>query len=154
MGDFVLSGNVTRRENKLIPHWKGPHRVVVTNNGWTYDVQEFVAPFAIITRHIMRLKIFRDKYLGVTEDLWEYATYANGGHMVQRFLDCKMKFDTHQWEVLVQWRGLDEAENSWEPARILLEDFPLLLARWVRTDAKAEGMRSFVLNETSSRRGK
>ncbi|KAL0591610.1 hypothetical protein ABG067_001210 [Albugo candida] len=77
----------------------------------------------------MRLKIFRDKYLGVTEDLWEYATYANGGHMVQRFLDCKMKFDTHQWEVLVQWRGLDEAENSWEPARILLEDFPLLLAR-------------------------
>nr|CCA15460.1 AlNc14C11G1401 [Albugo laibachii Nc14] len=27
-------------------------------------------------------------------------------------------------------QGLDEAENSWEPARILLEDKPLLLARW------------------------
>ena len=74
--------------------------------------------------------------------------------MVQRFLDCKMNPDTHQWEVLVKWRGLDKAENSWEPARILLEDVPLLLARRVRTEAKAEEMRSFVLNETSSRRGK
>ena len=49
IGDFVLSGNVTRRGNKLILHGKGPYRVVATINGWTYDIQEFVPSFDIIT---------------------------------------------------------------------------------------------------------
>nr|CCA21015.1 AlNc14C109G6335 [Albugo laibachii Nc14] len=152
-GDFDLSGDVTQRDSNVILHWKGPYRVVVTINGWTYDIQELVTPFDIITRHITRFRFFREKYLGVTQDLRDYATYANGGHLVQRFLDCRMNPDTHEWEVLVQWKGLDQAENSWEPARIRLEDVPRLLARWVRDELKVEGMRSYVLTQTSSRSG-
>nr|CCA27099.1 transposon protein putative [Albugo laibachii Nc14] len=38
IGDFVLSGNVTRRGNKLILHGKGPYRVVATINGWTINM--------------------------------------------------------------------------------------------------------------------
>ena len=64
VGDFVLSGHVTRRENKLILHWKGPYRVVSTLNGWTYEVQELVEPFGIITRHVTRLKFFRENIWG------------------------------------------------------------------------------------------
>ena len=35
-----------------------------------------------------------------------------------------------------------------------LGGLPLLVARWVRNEPKAEGMRSYVLTEISSRRGK
>lgn len=144
IGDFVLSGHVTRRENKLILHWKGPRRVVPTLNDWTYDIQELVEPFGIITRHVTQLKFFREKDLGVTEDWKAYVVYANGGHLVRSFLDCLLNLDNHQWEVLVQWIRSDDTENSWEPASILVEDVPNLLWKWVADDPKAIGMRTFI----------
>nr|CCA23734.1 AlNc14C205G8784 [Albugo laibachii Nc14] len=67
IGDFVLSGNVIRRTNKRILHWKGPYRVVATLNVWTYDIQELVEPFAIITRHVTRLKFYSEEDLEITQ---------------------------------------------------------------------------------------
>ena len=98
-------------------------------NGSNYDVQELVAPFSIITRHVSRLRFFRENDLGVSQDLTDYVAYANGGHLVSRFLDCRINPDNHQLEVLVQWIGLDDTENSWEPASVLMEDVPTLLRK-------------------------
>nr|CCA22183.1 AlNc14C147G7406 [Albugo laibachii Nc14] len=123
---------------------QGPYRVVATLNDWTYDIQELVDPFGNITRHVTRLKFFREKDLGVTEDLKDYVVCANGGHLVRSFLDCLLNPDTHQWEVLVQWIGSDDTENIWEPASILAEDVPNLLRKCVADDSKAVGMRSFI----------
>nr|CCA16747.1 PREDICTED: polyproteinlike putative [Albugo laibachii Nc14] len=123
-------------------------------NGWTYDVQELVEPFSIITRHVTSLKFFRERYLGVSQDLKDYVVYANGGNLVSQFLECPLNPDNHQWEVLVQWIGLDDTENSWEPASLLMEDVPTLLRKWVNTEPKAADMRSFLHIETSRRRGK
>ncbi|CCI41522.1 unnamed protein product [Albugo candida] len=64
--------------------------------------------------------------------LRDYATWAFG----PAFSGLQRNPDTHQSEVLVQWRVLDEAEISWEPARILFEDVALLLAQWVRSDER------------------
>ena len=129
--------------------WKGPCRGVAMLNGSNYDVQELVAPFSIITRHVSRLRFFRENDLGVSQDLTDYVAYANGGHLVSRFLDCRINPDNHQLEVLVQWIGLDDTENSWEPASVLLEDVPTW--EWVSTEFKATGMLSFILAETISR---
>ncbi|CCI45797.1 unnamed protein product [Albugo candida] len=116
--------------------------------------RNLVAPFSIITRHVSRLKFFREKDLGVSQGLTDYIVYANGGHLVSRFLECRLNSDTHQREVLVQWMGLDDSEDSWELASVLLEDVPTLLQKWVSTQPKATAMRSFILVETSRRRGK
>ena len=52
--DFVLSKNLTRRDNNLIFYWNDPNLMVATINGWTYAIQKLVAPFAIIP-HISRV---------------------------------------------------------------------------------------------------
>ncbi|CCI10398.1 unnamed protein product [Albugo candida] len=89
-----------------------------------------------------------------------YARFArvrgvcNGGHLVQKFLECRINPDTHQWEVLVQWISLDVADNSWEPASILQEDVPKLFRRWVASEPKAEALRTFIHTESTRRRDK
>ncbi|KAL0592519.1 hypothetical protein ABG067_000083 [Albugo candida] len=81
------------------------------------------------------------------EDLQDYVVYANGKHLVQKFLECRINPDKHHWDVLVEWIGLDVAENSWEPASILPEEVPLLFKRWVASEPWAEALVSFVHNE-------
>lgn len=43
--------------------------------------------------------------MSITQDLRDCMGYANGGHLVQRFLECHLNSDAHQWETLVQWLG-------------------------------------------------
>lgn len=124
-----------------------------TLNGWTYDTQELVEPFAIINRHVTRLK-FYEREMEIMQDLKAYVVFANDGHLVQKFLECRINPDTHQWEVLVQWISLDVADNSWEPASILQEDVPKLFRRWVASEPKAEALRTFIHTESTRRRDK
>lgn len=44
----------------------------------------------------------------------------------------------------MQWIGLDDKENSSEPASILAEDVPNLLRKWMTDDPQAVDMRTFV----------
>lgn len=74
----------------------------------------------------------------------DYVVYSNGGNLVRSFLDCRLNTDIHQWEVLMQWIGLDDTENSLEPASILAEDVPNLLRKWMTDDPQAVDMRTFV----------
>lgn len=68
IGDFVLSGNVIRRNNKPMLHRRGPFRIATTLDWWIYEIQVLAEPLAIIARHVTRLKFHSDRDLEITQD--------------------------------------------------------------------------------------
>ncbi|KAE8964990.1 hypothetical protein PR003_g30136 [Phytophthora rubi] len=122
VGDFVLAASVLPRRNKLALYWHGPKRIVAAENDYTFQVQDLVAPYGITLHHASRLKFYRDSQREVTEDLLDHVHHGAGGHLVEKLLDCRKGPD--DYELKVQWVGLDPLEASWEPARVMLEDIP------------------------------
>lgn len=73
----MLSGQVAKHANKLVLRWKGPYRVVSTLNDWIYEIQELIEPFELVTRHVSRLRFYREKDLKVTQDLKDHVVFSN-----------------------------------------------------------------------------
>ena len=84
--------------------------------------------------HESRLKFYRDFTLNVTEELRQHV--GNQGLVLDvaavrehRFPPGKPK----QPEFLIAWRGLEDAQASWEPWSTMPVDIPLLLKAYART---------------------
>ncbi|KAE8993203.1 hypothetical protein PR003_g21024 [Phytophthora rubi] len=131
-GDFVLAATATGRSgHKLALVWRGPKKLVRALNDYTFEVQDIVAPFEVSIRHASPLQLYRDAAHGSVEKLQEQAIFGEGGHVVEALRACRLSPDTHRWEILVKWFGLDEIEASWEPAEVIEQDVPLLFEAFV-----------------------
>ncbi|KAE9215371.1 hypothetical protein PF005_g9456 [Phytophthora fragariae] len=131
-GDFVLAATATGWSgHKLALVWRGPKKLVRALNDYTFEVQDIVAPFEVSIRHASRLQMYRDAARGSVEKLQEQAIFGEGGHVVEALRACRLSPDTHRWEMLVKWFGLDEIEASWEPAEVIKQDVPLLYEAFV-----------------------
>lgn len=151
VGDFVLAASAVKGGSKLALKWRGPKRVVRSLNDYTFEVQDLVAPYAVSVRHASRLKFYRDSSRELTEDLVAHVLHGEGGHLVDKFLDCRKNSTSRQWEILVQWIGLDPEEASWEPASVMLEDVPTLVSTFVDSSdvgSKAREMWSAITPES------
>ena len=157
-GDFVLVGQVASHHNKLAITWKGPSRVVRALNDHTFEVQQLVEPYAITTHHGSRLQLYRERQREVTEDLLDAALFGDGGHLVQKLVACRYNTQKKEYEIQVQWAGLDPLEASWEPATVIYEDVPVLVERLVQAsvgDGTAQSMWKALTSSTASKgRGK
>ncbi|KAE8992224.1 hypothetical protein PR003_g21766 [Phytophthora rubi] len=91
-----------------------------------------MAPFATSLRHASRLQLYRDANL--EESLVEQAIHGEGGHQVEALRSIRLSPDTHRWEILIKWYGLDELEASWEPADAVREDVPLLFEAFINAE--------------------
>ena len=111
-------------------------------------------PFEVHTRHASRLRIYRESDFEITQDLKDHIVFANGGHLVKQILDCRINRDTQTWEILVEWIGLDSAENSWKPATIMQEDVLVMLSKWVQGNPKGEAMWRAIEVKAQRKRGK
>ncbi|KAE8913641.1 hypothetical protein PF005_g23251 [Phytophthora fragariae] len=93
-----------------------------------------MAPFATSLRHAARLQLYRDANRDLEESLVEQAIHGEGGHLVEALRSIRLSPDTHRWEILVKWYGLDELEASWEPADAVRKDVSLLFEAFIDAD--------------------
>ncbi|GMF40008.1 unnamed protein product [Phytophthora fragariaefolia] len=134
-GDFVLAATATGRSgNKLALVWRGPKRIVGVVNDYTFEVQDLMAPFATSLRHASRLQLYRDTKRDLEKSLVEQAIDGEGGHLVEALRSIRRSPDTHRWEILVKWYGLDELGASWDPADRVRENVPLLYDAFINSD--------------------
>ncbi|KAG2778310.1 hypothetical protein PC129_g11345 [Phytophthora cactorum] len=136
VGDLVLAASAIHSGNKLAVHWRGPKRVVRSLNDYTFEGQDLCASYARTARHASRLKFYRDSARGVTEDLLSHALHGEGGHLAEALVNCRLSSVSKQWEVFVQWIGLDPEEACWEPAEIIYEDVPKIVWAFVASSAQ------------------
>ncbi|OWZ04566.1 hypothetical protein PHMEG_00023512, partial [Phytophthora megakarya] len=129
-GDYVLWSRVDKRMqgNKLLVRWVGPFQVVKALahsflirhilTGAEYDV------------HGSRLKFYHDADLEVTAEIREHVSLQGIILEVREVVDHRINGDTGELELLVAWRGLQDIENSWEPAHSIQRDVPTLVAKY------------------------
>ncbi|KAJ0392116.1 hypothetical protein ATCC90586_011506 [Pythium insidiosum] len=135
-GDYVLWSRVDERlrDGKLLVRWVGPFRVgqalshsyIITHliTGDEYEV------------HGSRLKVYHNTDLTVTAELHQHV--ANQGLVlgVRAIVGHRMNRASGLWELNVAWRGLEDCENSWEPASSIAHDVPALVRAYIdETDA-------------------
>jgi hypothetical protein len=66
--------------------------------------------------------------LEVSADLLAHVTHNEQGYEVEAFDENDVKV----YEIAVKWRGLDDAETSWEPAPNFFEDLPGPLTKYLK----------------------
>ena len=71
-----------------------------------------------------------DSRLNVTEELNTQFAFDNERFEVENVCDALKNPQTGDIELLIRWKGFSEAENSWEPASIIIADAPTLVARY------------------------
>ncbi|CEG47418.1 Chromo domain/shadow [Plasmopara halstedii] len=99
--------------DKLMVRWVGLFRII----------QELLTSFLIehlLTKetfdvHVIRLKHYADDMLSVTEELKH-----------------------HEWELLVGWHGLEDAEDSWESMGSIVKAVPDIVKAFVETQVLGE----------------
>jgi hypothetical protein len=74
--------------------------------------------------HISRVRFYCDQHLHVTTDIVEQYAHDCQRYEVERLLDLRK--DQGRLELLVSWKGFEDADNSWEPASQLVQDVPQL----------------------------
>ncbi|KAJ8564243.1 hypothetical protein ON010_g7105 [Phytophthora cinnamomi] len=131
-GNFVPAATATGRSgNKLALVWRGPKKIVRALNQYAFKVQAIVEPFEVSIRHASRLQLYRDASRGQGEELREQSIYGEGSHLVEALRDCRVSPDTHQWEILIKWFGLNDIEASWELAEVIETDVSVLFNAFV-----------------------
>jgi hypothetical protein len=120
------------RPAKLRMRWKGPAMVVRANSPWVFEIQNLITGL-VKEAHASRLKFYADKDLEVSADLLAHVAHNDQGYEVEAFGDARWNEVKQVYETAVMWRGLDDAETSWEPAQNLFEDLPGPLAKYLKT---------------------
>ncbi|KAE8879159.1 hypothetical protein PF003_g36780 [Phytophthora fragariae] len=122
IGDYVLYADVwAHTRAKLRVKWCGPAQVTKAVSAWIFAVKNLLTGDEREV-HASRLKFYSDVTLNVTEELLHQIAHNSEGHVVAQILDSRYSDAAKRFELLVNWRGLSSAEDSWEPAVTLLED--------------------------------
>jgi hypothetical protein len=139
-GDYVLVGvpepaKMTGR--KLFLKWRGPFRITDTRDNYVFEVEN------IIDRnrrwvHGDRIRLYSDDKLDLTDEIKKQFAHDNESYQVEQIHGCRLSSETHQLELLVEWKGFTEEENSWEPLKNLFEDVPELIRNYQKRLKKEE----------------
>ncbi|ETL83427.1 hypothetical protein L917_16625 [Phytophthora nicotianae] len=129
-GDYVLRSIVDEKSgNKLLVTWVGPYRILRAD-AHSFLIEHLITG-AKLDVHVSRLKFYADASLNVTEELLEHIS-------AQVILLSVEKLKSHRWndmindyEVLVQWKGLEQIEDSYEPLTSLARDVSTLVTQYV-----------------------
>ncbi|KAH7467435.1 Transposon Ty3-G Gag-Pol polyprotein [Phytophthora ramorum] len=129
-GDYVLRSRVDEKNgNKLLVTWVGPYRVMRA------DVHSFMVQHLItgaeLDVHASRLKFYADSSLDVTEELLEHISSQGIILAVEKLKEHQWNDNIKDYEILVQWKGLEAIEDSYEPLTTLSRDVPKLVNQYV-----------------------
>ena len=132
VGDYVLVGDpVPSRSSskKLNLLWKGPYRVTDTRNNYIFELENILDGVKKVV-HGDRIRYYSDNQLNITEEIKDQFAYDSASYEVEQFKGCRVNPQTHQLELLVNWKGFTEDENSWEPLQNLWKDVPALVQNY------------------------
>jgi len=128
-GDYVLVGvpepaKMTGR--KLFLKWHGPYQITDTKENYVFEVENIIDHKRRWV-HGDRIRLYSDDKLDITEEIKRQFAHDNESYQVEKFHACRLNPENHQLELLVEWKGFTEDDNSWEPLKNLYEDVPELV---------------------------
>ncbi|ETV73878.1 hypothetical protein H257_11536 [Aphanomyces astaci] len=126
VGDYVLYQAVwAHLRQKLRTKWCGPAVVTKVASNWVYDIENLLThDFRRV--HASRLKFYADCDLDVTSELLTHVAHNSEGFEEETMEEARYVPTTKMYELLIKWRGLQDVENSWEPADNTFADVPVM----------------------------
>ena len=97
--------------------------------------------------HAQRMKIYADSSLNVTEDIKNSAAYDAMSY-ISELVDWREN-DDGKLEIKVRWLGFEEDQDTWEPAKNLIEDIPLILMRYLKAQEATPLLQEFITRTES-----
>ncbi|EEY69821.1 chromodomain protein, putative [Phytophthora infestans T30-4] len=127
VGDYVLRSRVDEKQhfNKLRVTWVGPYRA--TGAAEYYFIVEHLVTRKTVKEHPSRPKHYADSSLNTTADLIDHVASQGTLLTVDSLVDYRYNNNMKAFEVKVKWQGLEDIEDSWEPAKTLSKDVPQLM---------------------------
>uniref|UniRef100_H3H597 Integrase catalytic domain-containing protein n=1 Tax=Phytophthora ramorum TaxID=164328 RepID=H3H597_PHYRM len=130
VGDFVLRSRVDEKNgNKLQVTWIGPYRVIRADSH-SFRVQHLVTEDELDV-HASRLKFYADSSLNVTDELLEHVASQGIILAVNELKEHRWNPDISDYEILVEWKGLQSIEDSYEPLQALAKEIRVLVNNYV-----------------------
>ncbi|KAE8978399.1 hypothetical protein PR001_g24855 [Phytophthora rubi] len=124
----VAGSNSRLQGNKLLVRWVGPFQVTKA------------LPHSFLIRHLLtgveydvhgsRLKFYHDADLDETAEIREHVSFQGIVLEVRGIVSHRFNVTSGELELLVAWRGLQDVENSWEPAHSIKRDVPTLVSQY------------------------
>lgn len=150
-GDYVLRSRVDeKRSNKLLVTWVGPYRAERAD-AHSFSIKHLITG-AVLDVHASRLKFYADSSLDVTEELLEHISSQGIVLAIEKFKSHRWNTAISDFEILVQWKGLEAIEDSYEPLASLARDVPILVNQYVAAadqELKAHWQRATTAGETA-----
>ena len=106
------------------------------------ETQQLVQPYGLSLHHACRLKMYCEGGRDVTEDLANHIAFGNEGLHVAKLGQARL--ENGEYQALVYWLGLEDAEASWEPVASLYEDIPVVFRRWVNENQTKEDIKKMA----------
>ncbi|ETO85957.1 hypothetical protein F444_00449, partial [Phytophthora nicotianae P1976] len=82
--------------------------------------------------HASRLKFYADQSLNVTEEILEHVASQGIILAINELKKHRWNGSIKDYEVLVNWKGLESVEDSWEPLTSLAEEVYVLLNQCIQ----------------------
>jgi hypothetical protein len=121
VGDLVMYQRRTWTKNlahKLHSTWKGPYEILEINgNNCTLNIPKRYCRHPVFAQDM--LKVYHDS----PEHKREAPEAEEEQYIIDRIIDQRHR-KSGEKEYLVQWKGYDEDENTWEPAENIENDAP------------------------------
>ncbi|KAF0726139.1 hypothetical protein Ae201684P_020252 [Aphanomyces euteiches] len=135
VGDYVLYRDVWAHSRaKLRTKWFGPAEVVKVTSNWLYDVRNLITG-DVREAHATKLKFYADCDLHIASDFMDHVAHNSEGYEVEDIVDARYNSRAKSFEAKIKWRGLQDVQNSWEPADNIAEDVPVLFKAFCRRGA-------------------
>ncbi|ETL34861.1 hypothetical protein L916_12958 [Phytophthora nicotianae] len=83
--------------------------------------------------HGSRLKHYCDADLGSTAEIREHDATQGIVLGVRALVGHRYEETAKEWQLLVAWRGLEDAGNSWKPFTFIYGDVPNIVVAYVGT---------------------
>ncbi|KAJ8571855.1 hypothetical protein ON010_g4978 [Phytophthora cinnamomi] len=130
VGDHVLVSRVDAKKqgNKLSVTWVGRYLVIGANVN-SFEIEHSITP-ATKFAHALRLKMYADQRLGVSEEMLAHVANQDIYLTAETFTHHR-EHATNRYKILVRWEGLEALEDSWAPVVTMFEDVPIKLQDYV-----------------------
>ncbi len=103
-------------------NWIGPRRVSRILSDFTVELEHLLTGTTAVV-HVCRIKPYADASVETQAQMKEVAEFTDRiWYSVDKVKDIREAADG--FEVLVCWKGLTTAGDSWEPLTVMFEDVP------------------------------
>ena len=153
VGDYVLVAMPDDKwleTPKLKRRWQGLFRISDVISEFIYGVEDILNKKREEV-HISRLRFYHDRFLNVSTEMVRQYAFDCMRWEVKKFKGLRKQ--RQQLEVLVEWRGFCQDEDSWEPVVRMAQDVPNLCLEYEpRENPLYEEYRDIVVNVSARKR--